>query len=230
MKLVLIHGSGNTGSVWRYQVQYFPEAEAINLPGHLSPGAPCTSIEGYVAWLRGYILERGYSTPVLAGHSLGGAIVQMYALEHPGDVSGIILAGTGARLRVAPQYLSAMQDGVQNPATWVEDFVRPNYGHIDTGLREELIREAVEVGAEVQLNDFVCCDRFDIMDRVRQIKTPTLVLCGSEDSMTPPKYGSYLAANIEGARMAVIEGGTHYFFAEKPEAVNKAIEQFLLGL
>jgi len=229
-KLIFIHGSGNTSKVWRYQIQHFPEAEAINLPGHLSPGEPCTSIEDYVTWLRCYILEQGYPAQVLAGHSLGGAIVQMYALKHPEDIKAIILAGTGARLRVAPQYLFAIQDGIEKPATWVQNFVEPQYSHIELELRGKLLDETVKVGAKVQLNDFLCCDKFDILDKVYQIKVPTLVLCGSEDVMTPPKYSSYLAARIEGTKLIVVDGGTHYFFAEKPEVVNQAIEQFLDGL
>jgi pimeloyl-ACP methyl ester carboxylesterase len=84
----------------------------------------------------------------------------------------------------------------------------------------------VQVGAEVQLNDFTCCDKFDVMNRLDQIKVPTLVLCGSEDLMTPPKYGSYLASQIEGAKLVVVDG-THFFFAERPQIVNQAIEQFL---
>ncbi len=82
----------------------------------------------------------------------------------------------------------------------------------------------------VFLNDMLCCDRFDIMDQVHEIKLPTLAICGSEDIMTPPKYTKYLASKIEGARYVIIEGGTHMVFAEQPEVVNKAIEDFLNGL
>ncbi|GAH60842.1 unnamed protein product [marine sediment metagenome] len=229
-KLIFIHGSGNTGRVWHYQIQHFPDAEAINLPGHLSPGEPCTSIEDYVTWLHCYILEQGCHAPVFAGHSLGGAIVQMYALKHPEDIKATILAGTGARLRVAPQYLSAIQDGIEDSSTWLQNFVEPQYSHIEPELREKLLDETAKVGAKVQLNDFLCCDKFDILEKVHQIKVPTLVFCGSEDVMTPPKYSSYLAARIEGAKLIVVDGGTHYFFAEKPEVANQAIEQFLQGL
>jgi pimeloyl-ACP methyl ester carboxylesterase len=154
----------------------------------------------------------------------------MYALEHSEHVKAIILAGTGARLRVAPQYLSMMQDGVERPSIWLRDFVDPQYSRIEPGLKKELLAETAKVGAKVQLNDFLCCDRFDIIEKVHQIRVPALVICGSEDVMTPPKYSSYLAARIEGAKLSVVDGGTHYFFAEKPEAVNRAIEQFLLGL
>lgn len=230
MKLIFIHGSGNTGGVWCYQIEHFSDAEAINLPGHLSPGEPCTSIEDYTDWVHGYILKRGYSAPVLAGHSLGGAIAQMYALKYPGDVKAVILVGTGARLRVAPQYLSLMQDGIQNPPVWVHNFLEPQYSQITPKLKEKLIRETVKVGAKVQLNDMLCCDKFDIMGKVQDIKVPALILCASEDIMTQPKYGSYLAAKIAGSKLTVIDGGTHYFFMEKPEAVNQAIEQFLHDL
>jgi len=154
----------------------------------------------------------------------------MYALKHSEDVEAIILAGTGAKLRVAPQYLSVIQDGVEKPSIWLREFVEPQYSQIEPELKEELLAETAKVGAKVQLNDLICCDKFDILEKVHQIKVPTLVLCGSEDVMTPPKYSSYLAARIEGAKLSVVDGGTHYFFAEKPEVVNRAIEQFLLGL
>ena len=151
MKLIFIHGSGNTGAVWQYQVQHFPEAEAVDLPGHLSPGKPCTSIEDYAAWLHRHIVEQGYTAPVLAGHSLGGGIALMYALQHPRDTRALILIGTGAKLRVAPQYLSAMQEGIENPSAWAQDFVAPNYSHLDPELRETLTAKTIQVGAEVQL-------------------------------------------------------------------------------
>ncbi|GAI25036.1 unnamed protein product [marine sediment metagenome] len=154
----------------------------------------------------------------------------MYALKHPEDIKATILAGTGARLRVAPQYLSAIQDGIEDSSTWLQNFVEPQYSHIEPELREKLLDETAKVGAKVQLNDFLCCDKFDILEKVHQIKVPTLVFCGSEDVMTPPKYSSYLAARIEGAKLIVVDGGTHYFFAEKPEVANQAIEQFLQGL
>jgi len=230
MKLIFIHGSGNTSEVWHYQIEHFPDAEAINLPGHLSPGEPCTSIEDYVAWLHRYILEQEYTDPVLIGHSLGSAIVQLYALKHPEDIKAIVLVGAGARLRVAPQYLSTIQDGIENPSVLVRDYLEPQYSQIDPKIRKKLIAEAVKVGAKVQLNDALCCDKFDIMEEVHQIEVPTLVLCGSEDVMTPPKYGSYLATKIKGAKLTVIDGGTHHVFLEKPEAVNQAIEQFLENL
>ena len=77
------------------------------------------------------------------------------------------------------------------------------------------------------LNDMKACDQFDIMDRAKDISTPTLAICGSEDVMTPPKYSQFVADSIPGARAVFIDGGTHFVFAEKPEEVNQAIENFI---
>ena len=244
MNLVFVHGSGNTGTIWKHQTDHFVGSEAINLPGHLSKGKACASVEDYAAWLRGDLSKKGYSKPVLAGHSLGGAIVLQYALDYPQDVGGLILIGTGAKLRVARHVLQSIEKGIQDPDTWLAEFVEPQFRHIvDTsvegatretgmggGLRRKVLVEAARVGARVLANDFLCCDRFNVMDRLHEISVPTLVLSGSWDVLTPPKYGAFLADNIEGARHLVIEGGTHHFFAEKPDQTNRAIEDFLKTL
>ena len=229
MKLIFIHGAGNTGLVWHYQTEYFAGSEAVSLVGH-PEGKPCTSVDDYAEWLHQYILGKNYSQPVLVGHSMGGAVAQVYALHCPQYVKGLILIGTGARLRVRPDFLSLMESGIEAQATWIKNLVEPFYSRVDPAVREEVISKVAELGARVQLNDFRCCDKFDIMDRVHQITAPTLVICGTEDEMTPVKYSQYLADKIAGARLFIIDGGSHFVFMEKSEEVNRAIEEFLRGL
>ena len=229
MKLIFIHGAGNTSLVWRYQSEHFPGSEAISLPGH-PEGEPCTSIDDYVGWLHRYILDQGYSELILCGHSMGGAVAQAYALTYPEDIKALVLIATGARLRVKSDFLSMIEAGIESPAVWLENLVEPFYSRVAPELKEIVINEVTKVGARAQLNDFGCCDKFDIMDRISQIKAPTLVICGSEDDMTPVKFSQYLATQISGARLVIIEGGTHFAFMEKPEEVNQAIEKFLREL
>ena len=228
MKLIFIHGSGSYGDAWHYQTEHFPDADAIDLPGH-PDGELCTSIEAYVEWLKGYIDGKGYRDVVLAGHSLGGAIAQLYALTHPGDLAGLILIGTGARLRVHPTFLEALEKAKDHPTMFAK-MREMGREDLDPDMRQRLREKDMEVGAGAALSDMQCCDRFDIMDRVHEIAVPTLVLCGSVDEMTPPKYGTYLAEKIAGARQVMIEGGTHSFPQEKPEEVNRAIDEFLASL
>ncbi len=230
MKLIFIHGSGNTKEVWHYQTKYFSNSEAVNLPGHLQEGEPATSVEGYAQWVHDYVRKQGYKEPIIAGHSLGGAIAQTYALKYPNDLKALILIATGAKLRVHPDFLAIMTQGIAEPTRWLKEFVEPMYTQVEPQLRQIVLQKVAEVGAAVQLNDFMCCDKFDIMNQVHQIRHPTLILCGSNDNLTPIKYSQYLANKIANSQLVIIEGGTHFVFMEKPDAVNQAIEKFLNSL
>ena len=166
---------------------------------------------------------------VLAGHSLGGGIALLYALKYPGDLKGIISVGSGARLRVHPMYLEELEKAIKEPNLFQE---AQDTGRelIDPELAEVLKRRRIENGPSVTLNDMKACDKFDIMDRIHEITVPTLALCGSDDIMTPPKYTNYLADKMPNAKAVVVPGGTHMVFAEKPQDVNDAINEFLNGL
>lgn len=227
--LIFIHGSGDSSLAWHYQIQAFPQAKAVDLPGH-PQGEPCSSIEQYAEWLNDYILRNKYEPAILAGHSMGGAIAQMHALKYPENTTALILIGTGARLRVDPALLSMIGDGIANPEKWFNDLVKPFYKDIPAEAKEPILKRIKENGAKVQLNDLLCCDKFDIMDEVEQIKVPTLIICGSKDIMTPPKYSSYLASKINGAKLVVVDEAGHLVFSEKPQAVNQAIGEFLANL
>jgi len=105
MRIIFVHGSGAYGDIWRYQTDYFPDSDAVNLPGHPN-GQTLNSVEECADWLRKYIKGRGYKDVVLAGHSFGGAIALMYALRYPQELKGIIIIGSGARLRSSPYVFS----------------------------------------------------------------------------------------------------------------------------
>lgn len=228
MKIIFIHGSGGCKESFKFQTDYFEDSEAINLPGH-PDGHSRSSIEEYATWLKGYIDEKGYQNPVLAGHSIGGGIALLYALKYPGNLKAIISLGSGARLRVRPDFLENLRKIIPQPERF-KGFRTQESNLIPPDMEAILTRRRLENGPAVMLNDLEACDRFDIMDRLSEIRTPTLALCGSEDTMTPPKYARFLADRMPDCRAVVIPGGTHMTYVEKPKETNQAIEEFLQGL
>ena len=56
--------------------------------------------------------------------------------------------------------------------------------------------EMLKINPEVTYGDFIACDRFDRMKEVEGIHCPTLILCGADDRLTPPKYSQYLHERI----------------------------------
>ncbi|MFO7840404.1 MAG: alpha/beta hydrolase [Desulfosalsimonadaceae bacterium] len=225
MKLVFIHGSGAGREAWRYQLEAFPDAEAVNLPGH-PDGELCSSVEQYAEWLRGHVRSLGYRDALLVGHSLGGGIALSYALNYPRELAGVVTIGSGAKLRVHPQFLQYLEEAVADPAKLKEGLLFL-YEGLDPEIRQVLQERTMENGAEAALNDMRACDHFDIIDRLGEIMVPTLALAGSEDNMTPPKFSHFLAEKMPEARAEIIAGGSHMVFAEKPGLVNQKIREFV---
>ena len=225
MKLVFLHGAGCSSLSFYYQLRHFRSAKAIDLPGH-PDGKPCNSVEGYLEWVRGFIRARRYKNVILCGHSMGGAIAMSYALKYPDELRGLILLGTGARLRVLPAYLERCREPGVNNAPWLEQHLN-YYQDVNEEVVPVLRQRAAEMGPDVELNDLMACDNFDLMASVNEIKLPTRVICGSDDVMTPVKYSDYLTSNIDGATQSIIPGGSHFVHMEKYQRVNEEIEDFL---
>jgi 3-oxoadipate enol-lactonase len=65
------------------------------------------------------------------------------------------------------------------------------------------------------------------MARLGEIRLPSLVVVGGEDRLTPPKYSDYLARSLADAKLEVIERAGHFVSLEQPDAVNRAVRDFL---
>ena len=228
MKLIFIHGSGGCREAWQYQTEYFKNSEAINLPGH-PDGSLCASIKEYTQWLKTYIHDKGYTDVVIAGHSMGGGIALQYALDYPEDLMGIILIGSGGRLRVHPSIIEALETQVAESSNRV-DLNATMYDRIDPQLKAVIEKRTAENTPAAFLNDLKACDAFDVMAALPAITLPFLGIVGDKDIMTPPKYTSFMVDKITNAQSVVIRGGTHFVFAEKPDDVNKAIDTFIKAL
>jgi pimeloyl-ACP methyl ester carboxylesterase len=223
-QLVFIHGAGGTQRVWRYQRSAFLGSTALDLPGH-PKGTGHNTIPEYADFVTKTIVERELRSVVLVGHSMGGAIAIEIALAHPPFLKGIVLVGSGARLRV----ISIIKDEVpRDYAHAAEVIAQWAYSpKSDAKLRKASIQELLEVPAEVTYGDFQACDSFDRMYEIGRIDLPALIVCGEDDALTPVKYSEYMKERIRNARIAVIPGAGHSVMLEKPEELNDVLRSFL---
>lgn len=226
--LLLIHGAGGTHMHWPASLRRLPDwnVYAIDLPGHgKSTGPGRASIAAYSDVLYSFVQALGLERVVLAGHSMGGAIVQEFALHYPGRLAGIVLVGTGARLRVAPAILDGIRSNfpvtVRTIADWVHD------KNVPEQLKRLYVQRTLENDPDVLYGDFYACDQFDRRADVARIATPALVLCGSNDVMTPPKFSESLAQTLPNARLALIPNAGHMVALEAAEEVAEAVAGFL---
>ena len=97
-------------------------------------------------------------------------------------------------------------------------------------LREDVTADILSTKPATFLADFHACNRFDVMNRLGEIRVPTLVVNGDDDRLTPLKYGEYLAANIPGAVLKIIHGAGHLAMLEKAAEVNAVVTSFVHSL
>ncbi|MBO8181608.1 MAG: alpha/beta hydrolase [Archaeoglobus sp.] len=227
--IVYIHGSGGTGKVWAHQLSAIG-GYAIDLPGHggSADDESISTVEDYARHVVEFIKEE-VGQAYVAGHSLGGAIAQTVYLMAEDVVRGLILVGTGARLRVLPELLDGLINDFENTAKkLVEMLFSRNFK--DEGVKRKTLEEILECGSEVTYRDFNACDKFDLLSEYKEgrisVGVPVLCIVGKDDIMTPPKYSAFFEKTI-GARVVEIEDAGHMVMLEKPEEVNKAILEFL---
>ncbi len=227
LHILFVHGASGNGTLWHHQLQglfadYAPLA--VDLPGHgRSEGEAQNRIPAYRDDLKDFKDSAGLPKVVLCGHSMGGAVVLDYALNHPEDIEALVLISSGGKLRVAPQLLETYRSGQKSPS-----LVQHLYG---SQASEELVRAGAdlleEVPTEVSYADFSACDAFNVKDRLYTIDLPVLILCGEQDVMTPPKYSRFLAENIPGARLELFPESGHMLMQEQGDLVNQSLKKFL---
>jgi len=83
-----------------------------------------------------------------------------------------------------------------------------------------------ETRPSVLYGDFLACDAYDEMERIGQVTRPALILCGSEDRMTPARHSQYLANQIPGAVLKMVPGAGHMLQLEQPQLVAGALSAF----
>ncbi len=238
--VVLLHGAGSDHTVWALQArtlaQHGYRVIAPDLPGHgRSTGGPVVdSIDGFVDWLDGLLDALDVAQPVfLAGHSMGSCIALSFAARQGERVAKLALLAAGEEMPVneglledtlshperAHRFIAAFGHGqgahfgrAANPGTW----------HI--GGTIALLERC---DPRVLNADFVASNAWSSEVLPEQVKCPTLVVCGSEDKMTPARTGRALCERFADSRLVEIAGVGHLMMAEAPDDVSRALRVLL---
>ncbi len=230
--LVFIHGAGASRLLWESQVEdlsSYINTVAIDLPGHgTSHGKGRDSISDYAQAVNDFLDLVQIPGPIPCGLSMGGAIAQNLLINTPGRFPAGILINTGARLKVLPMIFETIGKSYDEYVKLSAAFAISPKNSTDELIRR--VSVCLQSTAEVVLGDFRACDAFDVMGQLDIITVPVLVLTASDDILTPPKYGSYLAGNLNDAHAVNIEEAGHFSPIERPTEINNAIHGFLMRL
>ena len=186
----------------------------------------------------------------MIGHSFGGNVALEYALRYPQSLSRLVLINTGGDQwwvnHNAPELLakrgyssSAVKaahrffNGQIAPSEFLGTVMRFNSAYNYRSSLTEIIQgillghmpkfkpEALIFGYSQLLKEWT------VMNRLKEIQVPTLVLAGRYDFLFPTEHQVALAAGIPDARLEIIENAGHNPHMEQPEAVLRLIRDFL---
>lgn len=223
--LLFVHGAGGNGRLWLPVLNGMnvdARRIAVDLPQHgNSTGPAMRSIDEYADVIEEFVEKLGRFQTVLVGHSMGGAIALTIGLRNPDWLKGLVLVATGAKLKVADFVFDAIASFSSETARMFAEMLVS-----EEGVRE-LVRESFEeIKKEVIEGDFIACNKFNIMDRVNEIKVPSLIICGENDMLTPPKYSEYLHERIKDSHLIIVEGAGHMVLLERPQVLSEEIGNF----
>jgi proline iminopeptidase len=191
----------------------------------------------------------GLGQMVLIGHSYGGFLAQELALRHPNSLAGLVLLCTApaidypeaimanAQRRGTPEQLAVVNKLFSNQIRTDEELreawqvVLPLYFlNFDPALAAELDRKGSYSGAALHRAFSELIPRFNVAERLGEIRTPTLVLGGRHDWITPPEQSERLQRGIPGAELVIFEQSGHYPFVEERERFLAVLQGWLKRL
>ena len=237
--LVMLHGFLGGGGYWLPQLGAFGSAFDVIAPD--LPGFACSAdepledtIEGLARAVVAVIDALGVERFCMLGHSMGGMIAQQIALDHPDRVHKLVLYGTvpsgdlPKRFETLEASIARLEsEGVEACAkrivsTWfVDGAAAPYYRLCDRAGRGTRVDAAVKALAGVL--------KWDVRDRLKELKMPTLVLSGDRDRTMAPDQAHALWQGIEGGQLCIAPGCAHNVHLEKPEFFNQVVRDFLLA-
>lgn len=200
---IFVHGSGHKAASWEKTISYITDSEGIVCPNLSSilEGKEASYENLYSSFVK-YCSEMDGQIH-LCGLSLGGILALNFALDFPQKVKTLVLIGT-------PYKVPKAAFGFQNVI----------FRFLPNSVFETMAfdkKDTFALGNTMKSLDF--------SDKVKNVKCPTLILCGEKDSANL-KSAVYLSQNIRNAELKIIENTGHVVNEENPKALADILTEY----
>ena len=227
--IILLHGLFGALSNFEHLINYFKNTHKVVVP--MLPMFELdllhTSVSGFAKYINKFIEKKNYSDYHLLGNSLGGHIALLHVLKHPEKVRSLILTGSSGL------YESGMGDSYPrrgdyeyikkktevtfyDPATATPELIDEVYQMCNNRL--QLIRILALAKSAIRNN---------LGEELNQIKQPTLLVWGNQDTVTPPFVAEEFHKLIPNSELKFIDKCGHAPMMEQPEEFNRILQEFL---
>lgn len=240
--LFLVAGLGGDGRWWGANIAALARDFTVVVHDHRGTARSTLSrIDYSVAQMADDALQLidalGFERVHWCGHSTGGAMGQVLAIEHPGRIDRLVLSATWARTdaffrrlfemrslmlrELGPAaYLKASALALNSPA-WVRDH------DADLAAAEARAGETIPV-LGIVLSRIAAIVAHDRREQLQRVRAPTLAICARDDTVTPLYFTEELVRLIPGARSYVLPDGGHAYPNVHGDEFRRVMTSFLL--
>lgn len=230
--MVLLHGLFGALSNFRDLIEYFRNHYKVVVP--ILPLYELdllhTTVGGLEKYVHKFIEMKDYKNLHLLGNSLGGHVALVHVLKHPERIKSITLTGSSGLFesgmgstypkRGDYEYIKKQTElTFYDPNTATKELVDEVFGIVNNRMKALKIISLAKSAI-----------RNNLGEELNQIKQPTLLIWGNNDTITPPFVGQEFQKMIPGSELHLIDKCGHAPMMEVPDEFNKILHGFLKRL
>ncbi len=230
--LILLHGLFGALSNFEPLIEYFRKQYKVVVPvlPLLELDLLHTSVGGIEKFVQKFIETRQYKSVHLLGNSLGGHVALLHILKHPENIKSLILTGSSGLFE------NGMGDTYPKRGDYEYIKNKTALTFYDPELAtKELVDEVFEITSNrLKVIKIIALAksaiRNNLGDELKEIKQPTLLVWGNNDTITPPFVGKEFNKLIPNSELHFIDKCGHAPMMEVPQEFNKILHEFLTKL
>ena len=226
--ILLLHGLFGDTSNWKVSIDYFSSNFRVlvpKLPVYRGP-KKYLGITGLLKYTEEFIEAYELDHIILMGNSLGGHVALMYALHHPDQVHSMILTGSSGL------YENTAGTSIVRRGNYAYIKERVGYSFYDPDVVDDSFsRRIFDLSQDNSILFRVisyarAAKRHNLSEELHKIQTPTLLIWGLNDPITPPYVGHDFLYRLPQARLAFIDKCCHAPMMEQPHYFNQLVSEF----
>jgi len=239
--VLFISGLSGFASFWQDQVAAFSRKFDVVTHDHRGIGQSDVTRSGFtvdrmaadvIGLMDALEIERAH----IVGHSTGGAIAQILAIEHPKRLASVVLSASWTKPDAYFRRMFGLRKDILlrlGPSAYVQANTLYLYPSWWVARNNERLRQQEAQGLAVFPPTEIAASRidailaFDRTESLSRIKTPTLVIGAEDDIVTPSYFSEELARLIPGAEIKIFPRGGHAFTQVRVREYSQAVLPFL---
>ncbi|MBK7969294.1 MAG: alpha/beta hydrolase [Bacteroidetes bacterium] len=239
--IIFLHGFPFNKSMWKDQYDYLKQNFRVIAPdlrsfGNSKDDSSELSMDLFANDLIALMDDLKLDKVTVCGLSMGGYIALNAIQRYPERFDTIILCDTQCNADTeegkAKRYKSIEEIKSKGTSEFTEGFLK-NAFHPDTlTSKPEIVSDTRTMMLSNSIQAFThglkaLAERKDTCSKLDQINVPALIICGSDDTLTPVSKAQYLHENIKGSQLSIIPKAGHISNMEQPDEFNKIVYDFL---